>query len=412
MRRSRDVTGPAAREVWTTVPRRVALLIVAARGGFRVAGQIGPLVLIPVWGGTTFAHYANAIGVCTAAIYVSAGAEKALLKLLPRSRRLTGFLVRSTLLVATVPLLLVLVALLLVDDRPARLYLAAALWSLTNGVLIVAAALHRLAGRPLRDAVIFLTMTAVSAVLLALTWLLSLSPTELLVSTAATGCVLAVWQLLRLPRSWLRDTPVRRPRRIVLRSVWLLGLADLLGGLSATVAYAALGLSGRTEDSGALYVAMLVAVGFGALITLLLRFAQPGTSVRLRGTGATAGRRRAVRLLRAGTLVGLGSGVAVSAGVLAGLPPIGLLVLVTAFEIPVFALIGLGTNLIENTDGRALSMTTGSAAIGLVAGVVAAAALVPALGAGGALAVVLVSFAARGAALWALLSRRYRARAG
>ena len=412
MRRSREVTGPAALGVWTTVPGRVALLIVAARGGFRVAGQIGPLVLIPVWGGTTFAQYANAIGVCTAAIYVSAGAEKALLKLLPRSRRLTGFLVRSTLLVATVPVLLVLAALLLVGDRPARLYLAAALWSLTNGVLIVAAALHRLAGRPLRDAAIFMTMTVVGAVLLGLTWLLGLSPTEMLVSMAATGCVIAVWQLLRLPRSWLRDTPVRRPRRIVLRSVWLLGLADLLGGLSATVAYAALGLSGRTEDSGALYVAMLVAVGSGALITLLLRFAQPGTSVRLRGTGAAAGRRRAARLLRAGTLVGLGSGVALTAGVLAGLSPTGLLMLVTAFEIPVFALIGLGANLVENTDGRALSMTTGSAAIGLVAGVVAAAALVPALGAAGALAAVLVSFAARGAVLWALLSVRYRARVG
>ncbi len=387
------------------LPGRVVMLLVGARGVFRLIVQAGPLAMLPVWGTDTFAHYANAVGVCTWVIYVSAGAEKAVLKLLPRSRRLTGDVVRLVLAVAAIPLLPVLLALAVPGS--ARLYLAAGLWSLANGLLILLAALHRLAGHPVRDAVIFGSMAVATAGLIGLTWLAELAPVQLLLALAAVALLLAVVFVVALPRPWLRERSGRGSRRIVLRSVWLLGLADMLGSLCGTVAYAALGLSGRTDDSGALYVAMLFCVGFGALLTLLLRLAQPRTSVRLRGTGAAGGRRLAVRLLRAGVLGGVVSAVALGLGVLAGLSPTALLVLVAACEIPVYAAVTYAANLVENTDGRALSLTTGSSAAGLAVCVLVAAVLVPPLGAAGALAAVLFSFAAKSTALWWSLVARY-----
>ena len=390
------------------MPGRVLMLLVGTRGTFRLVVMAGPLALLPVWGAGTFAQYANAVGVCTWLLYVSAGAEKAALKLMPRSRRLTGDVVRWVLAIPAVPVLPVLVALAAAGPDQARLYLAAGLWSLANGLLIVLAALHRVAGRPVRDIVIFGTMAVATATLIGLTWWLDLSPAELLLALAAVALVLAGWFVAVLPRPWLRERSGRRSRRIVLRSLWLLGIADLLGGLCSTVAYAALWLSGRTSDSDALYVAMLVCVGFGALLTLLLRLAQPRTSVRLRGTGATAGRRVAVRLLRAGALGGLVFAAALGVGVAAGLSPVVLLAGVAAFEIPVYAAVTYAANLIENTDGQALSLTTWSSAAGLAVCILVAAALVPPLGAAGALAAVLLSFSAKGAVLWRVMLARYR----
>lgn len=391
------------------MPGRVVLLLIGARGVFRLTVQAGPLVLLPVWGAGTFAQYANAVGVCTWLIYVSAGAEKAALKLLPRSRRLTGDVVRWVLAVAAVPVLPVLVALAVAGPGRPRLYLAAGLWSLANGLLILLAALHRLAGRPVRDAVIFGTMAATTVTMIGLTWLLGLSPVQLLLALAGVALGLTGLFFVALPRPWLRERSGRQSRWIVLRSLWLLGLADMLGSLCGTVAYAALGLSGQTADSDALYIAMLFCVGFGALLTLLLRLAQPRTSVRLRGTGAVGGRRTAVRLLRAGALGGVVSAVALGVGVAAGLSPVALLGLVAACEIPVYAAVTYGANLVENTDGQALSLTSGSSAAGLAVSVLAAAVLVPPLGAAGALAAVLLSYAAKSAALWRFLVIHYDA---
>ena len=391
------------------MPGRVVLLLIGARGVFRLTVQAGPLALLPVWGAGTFAQYANAVGVCTWLIYVSAGAEKAALKLLPRSRRLTGDVVRWVLAVAAVPVLPVLVALAVAGPGRPRLYLAAGLWSLANGLLILLAALHRLAGRPVRDAVIFGTMAAATVTMIGLTWLLDLSPVQLLLALAAVALGLTGLFVVALPRPWLRERSGRRSRRIVLRSLWLLGLADMLGSLCGTVAYAALGLSGQTADSDGLYIAMLFCVGFGALLTLLLRLAQPRTSVRLRGTGAIGGRRTAVRLLRAGALGGVVSAAALGLGVAAGLSPVALLALVAVCEIPVYAAVTYGANLVENTDGQALSLTSGSSAAGLAVCVLAAAVLVPPLGAAGALAAVLLSYAAKSAALWRFLVTHYDA---
>lgn len=389
------------------MPGRVLLVLIGARGAFRLASQAGPLALLPVWGSGTFAHYANAIGVCSWLMYVSAGAEKVALKLLPRSRRLTGDLVRWALAVPAVPLLPVLVALAVAGPGEVALYLVAALWTLANGLLIIVAALHRVAGHPGRDPVIFGTMAVATTVAIGLAWKLDLTPVRVLLVLSVIAFVLAGWFVALLPRPWLLTRSGRSSHRIVLRSMWLLGVADLLGSLSGTVAYAALGLSGRTEDSGMLYVAQLICVGAGALVTLLLRLAQPRTSVRLRGTGAVAGRRLAVRLLWWASLGGLASAAVLAVGA-AGLSPVWLLVVVAACEIPVYAVVTYATNLIENTDGAALSLTTWSSVAGLAVSIAAAAVLVPPLGAAGALAAMLFSFVAKGVVLRRALVTRYR----
>jgi hypothetical protein len=98
-----------------------------------------------------------------------------------------------------------------------------------------------------------------------------------------------------------------------------------------------------------------------------------------------------------------------SARVAAGLSPVALLGLVAVCEIPVYAAVTYGANLVENTDGQALSLTSGSSAAGLAVSVLAAAALVPPLGAAGALAAVLLSYAAKSAALWRFLVTHYDA---
>jgi hypothetical protein len=386
----------------------VLLLLITGRGASRITSQVAPLMLLPVWGSTTFAHYANAVGVCSWMVYLSAGAEKAALKLIPRSRKLTGELVRLVLGISALPLMVGLVSMAFVPSGSAvRLYLAAGSWSIANGLLMVVAGLHRLRGRPHHDAAIFVSLSVAILGITGLAWWLDLSPLQVLLALALVATGLAIGYVLALPPHWLLDRAGRRPTRIVVRSVWLLGVADLLGGLSGAVCYAALALAGRTRESSSLYVAMLVCTGFGALVGYLLRVAQPRMSLRLRGSGSAAGRVRAVGFLRAGIIGGVVLAAALPAAFVLDVPAVPLLVAIVLFEIPIYAAVTYAAYLMENTDGRALALTSSSAAAGLVVCVALAVVLVPPFGAAGALAALALSYAARAAVLRQAVHGRY-----
>jgi hypothetical protein len=386
----------------------VVWLLLTGRGAFRVTSQLATLLLIPVWGATTFSQYANAVGVCSWMLYLSAGAEKAALKLVPRSRRLTANLVRIVLAVSATPLALVLIAFALTPaGSPGRLYLAAAGWAIATGLLMLVAGLHRLCDRARNDAAIFLTLTMAVLGAVGLTWWIDLDPVALLTGLTLTATSLAVGFIFALPRPWLTSTSGRRLGRVVLRSIGLLGAADVLTALSGAACYAALALAGRTEESGSLYVALMICASFGGLLAYLLRVAQPRQSLRQRGGGSAYGRVQAVRYLRVSVLTGVALTVALPVAMLLGTPRTAMLVLLVLVEIPVYAAMSYAVWLLENTDGRILSLTSTSAAAGLVTCAALSALLVPAWGAVGALAALVLSFATQATVLRRAVLARY-----
>jgi hypothetical protein len=177
-------------------------------------------------------------------MFVAASGEKAALKLVPRTRRIGGDVVRVALAIGAVPLVC---ALLVVAGGYAAgprtlLLLTAVLWSTSIGLLQVLAGLHRLRGAPTYDPAAFLAVAVAVVATTLLTVRYGWSPRRQLtvVSLAALG--VCVVMLLRLPSGWLRPArPARRGIAVrVLRTALLLGLPELLGSASVAVCYLAL----------------------------------------------------------------------------------------------------------------------------------------------------------------------------
>src|SRR5262245_46018728 len=162
------------------VGARTVVSLMAGRGAYRLAYQIGNLTLIVLWGTATFSGYAAALGICAWFMYIGVAVEKTALKLLPRSRSLMPRVARLCVVVAGVPVLPGLLALVIAGPvRPGStltLYLVAAAWSTASGLLLVLAALHRLAGHPERDRRAFFTLALAILASLAATWALRLPP--------------------------------------------------------------------------------------------------------------------------------------------------------------------------------------------------------------------------------------------
>lgn len=407
-----------ARSGPTRLRARTVLSLVAGRGLYRIAYHGGNLSLLAVWGEHRFAFYAAALGSTTWLVHLGAAVEKGTLKLLPRVRALYHELTRLALLYSAIPLALSLAALapvaVFAPGSRAVLYLLGAVWSTSTGLLFVVAALNRLEGRPNRDSRSFLILGIGIGVSLLLTRMYDLSPATQLVFV--NGCVLVLIAVTCRGLRGIRrpTTPVRHRRTVVrsfLRTIWLLGVYDLASAIVLALTYVLLGLSGRADESAVFYVGMLSSGVAGGVLLYLLRIAQPRTSARLQGAGAASGRGQARRLLTASWSVGAALAVVLAVAAAAGFAPDKDTLLpfaaVIAVEVVLYTLLTLATFLVENTDSRALSITSGSAWSGLVVGTLLAAALVPLWGPFGAAAALGLGAAAQSAILSVGLHRGY-----
>ena len=400
----------------------LVMVLVAGRGAFRATSQLAPLALAAAWGPARFGDYAGAIGVSAWAMWVAVSGEKAALKLLPRTRRLGPDVTRLILAIGIVPvgaaLVAIGVALALSAGPAALLVLLALLWSTSLGLLQVTAGLHRLRGAAGHDAAAFFGLAVLVAIATLLTARSSWSPLTQLSVISVAALMVGLVALLRLPGIGraARPRPDRdqSPRRIagrVLHACVLLGLPELLGSVSVAVCYLALTVTGQRTENGSFYLAAVVSGICSAAIIYLLRLGQPAVSARLRGPAAARARTRARRILGVAAVIS-----AASAGPLAVLVATGaagsdrsdgwlLLGALTVVEITLFALVTFAGYLVENTNDRAPRITSAAALAGLGAVALAAAVLVPAIGAAGAMGALVVSLGASALAMRRGLSR-------
>lgn len=396
----------------------VVLRLLAGRGAFRVSVQVMGLVLITAWGARDYGRFANALGLMGWLNFVPSAVEKSALKSLPRLRLTRDAVAGLAVRLAAAPVLAVLaamvVALVTAPRSAAALYLTAAAWSIAGGLLMTVSGLHRLRGKSTLDALAFTAGAVVVGVVTCVTWAVRWSPETHLVLLLAGLLVLLGASVALLPRPWLRGGGTgHRLLPAFGRSTVLLGLTELLDVIATSVVFAVLALSGRTTDSGPFYLALLVSSAFCSLLFYQLRLHQPAVSRRMRGTGAAAGRARAAVLLRFVERAGIAFAVLLGAGLAVPATRVlltaedaylalGVLVLV---ETALYA-IGLYAGfLVENTNSKVLTLTSGTAVVSLAATVVAAALLVPPLGPVGGFAALVFALAVKAAVLRRLLRR-------
>ncbi len=390
--------------------RLSALRVILGRGTSRGFIQLSTVALLPAWGAAEFGPFVAALGTFGWVVYLVAGTEKAGLTVLPRTRVLRDQYTRMLLVRAAAPLAVALVAIVVLlpfGGRPV-LYAAAAAYSAGLALLSALAIRHRLADHPGRDAAAFLSFAGWNAVVATLAVLGVLAPVGYLLALVAGLIIECAVLALALPSLWRRAR--RRGRRLsamVNRRVLLLGLSDVADAGSTAVLYIVLAAVATPADTATVYLVLLASGLLSGFIVLLLRLAQPWFSLRLRGTGSSAGRLRARRLSGwAAVVTGGALAVAVVGLVCAylvggtsfvaaiGSNPVALGVAV-AVELAAFCVVLFAVFLLENTNGLALSMTSAAALTGLLATAGTAVILVPVLHAVGALLALVAGLATK-----------------
>jgi hypothetical protein len=394
-----------------------ALRVIAGRGAARGFIQLATVVLLPAWGAAEFGPFVAALGTFGWLIYLVAGAEKAALTVLPRTRVLRARYTRMLLARAATPLAVALVAtavLLPFGGRPA-LYAAAAAFTAGQGLLSALAATHRVGGHPGRDTAAFLALAGWVAVLAALAVAHVLGPRGYLLALVAGLVVDSAVLALLLPA--LREPArVRRSRRLaaaVTRRTVLLGLSDVADALGVSALYAVLAAAASATEIATVYLVLLASVLVTGFAVLLMRIAQPRFSLRLRGTSGRDGRRRARTISGRAAAVALLAVALAGAGLAAGVIGPGSPVAVVALalvELTVFCALTYAVYLVENTNGVALSTTSSAAVTGLVATVAAAVFLIPAAPLVGTLLALVAGLAAKAGFLCWRLPGTVRAR--
>ena len=388
------------REAVRPVGPGLLLWLVAGRGAWRVALNLANVGLLAAWGASVFAGYASAVGRTVALVpLVSCGVEKAALKLLPRARAARPLLVAALLaigcLLALPFLAWVVAAALWHRSGTEPLQLAVVPLQALLGLNLVLVALARALGRPRQDPLNFLALAATLLLLTALALGFGLPPMVVVLAELAAVAALDLALLRALPVA-PRFAGLPRRRRLLgglLRTMALIGAYDLAVGASASLVFFALGASRFRGESGLL----LLVISLWSLLfngfAYLLRVFQPQLSVALSRAGGVDGRRHALRLARlAAAAVAGWAGLLAAAALLGGglpavlrelpLPLAAALVLLP--RLPVVALAGGATWLLENGDRGSLRLAATAAAGGLVGVALLAAALVPRLGASGA----------------------------
>ena len=409
----------------TAPPRPLMILrLLMGRGAFRLSVQFMQFALITTWGAVSYGPFANALGSCAWLVFVPTAAEKGALKIVPRANATKAAIAGLALRIAGIPVLLIVVALLIslviAPDSTATLYLAAASWHASTGLLMTVSGLHRLRGRPSLDALAFGTAAVVVLAATGATWLSGMSPRTLLLVLVGGVGILVGAAVLALPRTWVRNEWVRRRGLLPAfgRTTWLLGVSELFDALAMSTVFLVLAAAGRITDSGPFYLALMASSFVCSFLLYQMKLHQPATSARLRGSGAGAGRLRAATLMRAAELAGLVFAVSLGAALL--FPDVrvvlhtvdgpvswlllGLLVLV---EMALAITLMYGGYLLENTNSRILRSTSAAAVVRLVATALFAVLLVPPLGAAGGFAAIILALSVQAWALRRMLLRHH-----
>lgn len=393
----------------STLPAaRTVVSLVVGRGGFRIAYHGIALGLLAIWGADSFAVYASAVGATAWIALLSSGPEKAVLKLLPRLPHTAAAVVRTALLTAAVPLVIAVLLVVVTAGSSAVVYPLAAAWSAGVGLMTVAVAVHRAAGRPARDSRGFLVLAVLLAVSVVVVAVGGLSPAGELALLVVVTLGVAAWSA----RGTAPSLPTRSRRGVtaaIVRAELMLGLYEPLGSAGVGVLYAVLALSDQRDSSTTLYLALLISSVVGSLTLYLLRIYQPVSSLRLRGAGGQAGIDLARRLLTAALISGV-LGCAVVAALAGNLAAAALVALLLCFEIPIHAVVSLALFILENAGRRELTIAAASAATQFGTVVVLGALLVPVHGPPAALWVLVASYAVLAATTLPRLRTNVKAR--
>lgn len=381
---------------------RALVALLASRVLVRVALSLAPLVLRPAWSQADFAAYASAMARFVFVVpLLSGGIEKSVLKLLPRTRRAAPGLVGTylTFLAALVGGVLVWVGLAGAGAgaASARLVVLAGAFATLLGVNQVTVAIHRARGRIWVDvadqAVVFVVLGAGLASAVGG----SGSPVRLLVGwVVALGVIdgglvltLVPWASRRLPQR-------RRLLGYVGADVALQGATDVFSGVSASLLFAAVAVTGHQDQLPRLYVVLSLATMLTGGYSYLMRVVQPSVALHLRSRPGQASlgllrgpgwRMGSIGAAGAYALVVLVVGRAL---VLGRAEPAGTWWLVAVFVayLPLLVTVAGVHFLFENRDQRSLRTTVRGAALGLVTVIAVVVPLVAWAGAVGALAAI------------------------
>lgn len=376
---------PAAQAPLTGLtPGRGTLgLLILGRAAFRGLWLAAPILLAGTWSADELGRTLAAIGGFGWVVLLMGGAEKVMLKQVPRLPRLAAQIVRWAFTVTLLPLAcaLVVAATVTVAGSGASIWWWGLVWAFLGGWLQVLASCHRLERRAWADVVTFAGGGAWVLAVTAATALARWSPVTWVVG--CTAGVLAVSMLTALPcralvRGATRRTAAARP---LLRGMVLMGLPDVLSIASLSAGYWALALLGDHADVTPYYVALVSAGVLNAMLGYLLRVHQPEVSLRLRGAGAIRGERLARRLSGWTFLVAVLTIAVALAASGAGLPAPAVLALLAVGQLLTLALRMIAATLVENSRNRWLTGNVVASGVGLAVCCLVLLTLTPTLGA-------------------------------
>ena len=385
----------ARRRPAVDVDTRMLAALVAGRGLYRVSVLAAAMLLIGAWGSQAFSPYAAAMGTYAFVLpVIASGIEKSALTLLPRASAGQPALIGSFLAVAAGLCALFSAGLLGAGAAGASI---GSIGFAVGGLAVLLAVnqmlvgLHRALGRPLRDLANFvaLSVATVAATLPAL--IAGSGVLDYVVTLAACVTALNVALLAALGR-WSR--PCRADLVRTARTVTLMGVADVAGGVTTAALFVILAASAVAEQTTSFYVTMTVAALVFGIVEYVLRVVQPQVSLALARDAANA--RRRVRRLGTAIVAGglsyvalvVGSAIAVAdvtpppSGSWPWAPAVTLLVLC----LPVFFATAILNYVLENLDARSLRLTATGSAAGVVGAVGAGLLTIPRWGAFGAVA--------------------------
>jgi hypothetical protein len=404
------------------------LSLLAGRGAWRIALALSNLGLLAVWGPAVFTRYAAVVGRSVVLVpLVACGVEKAALKLLPRARLARPLLVAAFLAVGCLLALpfvaWVVAAYALHQPGVAAFQVAVVSCQVLLGLNLVLVGLQRALARPHYDVANFTTLAVALLAVTALAWLAGLTPLGVSVAELLLLAAVDVALLRALPVA-PRVRGLRRRRRLLgglVETMVLMGAYDLAAGAALSLVFVVLGATRFRGDAGwLLLITTLWSLLFNGF-TYLLRVFQPQVSVALGRAGADA-HRHALRLARLAA-VGVGGWLALLAGTAAmlggdflpwlrdlPLPLLATVVLLT--RLPLLALAGGASYVLENSDSGSLRLAAAAAASALAGVLALALLLVPRAGAPGAVLALSGFEAFQVIALLAGLSAGRRPRTG
>jgi hypothetical protein len=372
--------------------------LIAGRGAFRAAMLGSSVALLPLWGQSTFADYASAMGRFVFVVpLVNFGVEKTALKLVPRAdatrRALTAALLAAGCLLV-VPFLLWL-AVAAVLGWVSQLVTMAGLLMASLGLNQVLVALHRALGRPRHDARNFFALGVATAAATALVPLLGLRPVGFVTVLLAVTVTLNLALLRGLRAPWREPLRARRVLGPYLVSTMtFMGVADVSRGVSVSVLFLILGSTRFAPEMSKLYVTATAADILLGVLEYVLRVFQPQVALALARRGAAARRwaRQLSLSLVAGGVAWLALAFAaarqldhVLAGVPAAPPWTAVLVLFVVC-LPLFAAKAVANFLLENLDMGSLRLAATASVAGTLSVAMLGLVAAPRLGAIGAVA--------------------------